>query len=80
MVLDEATSNVDRETDGLIQRLIREEFGGCTILTVAHRLETIRDADRVLVLEKGQVVEFESPEVLEGREGSLWGRLRGGRA
>lgn len=76
MVLDEATSNVDSETDALMQKLIREEFKECTILTVAHRLDTIADSDRIAVLDGGQLAEFESPEVLMGRE-SLFRELRG---
>ncbi len=59
LVLDEATSNIDLETDPLMQRLIREEFAGYTIITVAHRLEslyTILDSDRIVVLDAGKVV------------------------
>lgn len=76
MVLDEATSNVDSETDALMQKLIREEFKECTILTVAHRLDTIADSDCIAVLDGGRLVEFESPEVLMGRQ-SLFRELRG---
>ncbi|XP_034949722.1 multidrug resistance-associated protein 1 isoform X2 [Chelonus insularis] len=64
LILDEATAAVDLETDDLIQRTIREEFKDCTVLTIAHRLNTILDSDRVLVLDKGVVTEFDSPEVL----------------
>jgi ATP-binding cassette subfamily C (CFTR/MRP) protein 1 len=76
MVLDEATSNVDGETDALMQKLIREEFSECTILTVAHRLDTIADSDRIAVLDRGNLVEFESPAALMGRA-SLFRELRG---
>ena len=79
MVLDEATSNVDAETDALMQKLIKEEFAECTILTVAHRLDTIADSDRVAVLDGGRLVEFDRPEVLMEREGSLFSELRGGK-
>jgi ATP-binding cassette subfamily C (CFTR/MRP) protein 1 len=68
LVLDEATSNVDAETDQLIQKLIREEFGGYTIITVAHRLDTIRDSDWVAVLDGGRLVEWGRPEVVLGKE------------
>ncbi|KAJ8967485.1 hypothetical protein NQ314_002799 [Rhamnusium bicolor] len=64
LVLDEATAAVDLETDDLIQRTIREEFKNCTVLTIAHRLNTIMDSDRVIVLDKGQIVEFDTPSNL----------------
>ena len=64
IVMDEATAAVDVETDAAIQRTIREEFKGATCLTVAHRLNTILDSDRVLVLEQGRVVEFDTPQAL----------------
>lgn len=64
LVLDEATSNVDAETDQLMQRLIREEFKGYTIITVAHRLDTILDSDRIVVLDAGRVVEVGAPAQL----------------
>ncbi|KAH8194638.1 hypothetical protein TruAng_011196 [Truncatella angustata] len=62
LILDEATSNVDSKTDELMQRIIREEFAKHTILTVAHRLDTIRDADIILVMDKGQLIEIGTPE------------------
>ena len=68
-MLDEATSNVDAETDKLMQRLIREEFVGWTILTVAHRLDTILDSYKILVLDGGRVVQFGEPEELLSVEG-----------
>jgi len=67
VVLDEATSSVDRKTDELMQRIIREEFAGCTILAVAHRLETILDFDRIAVLDRGRLVECDSPSNLLAR-------------
>ena len=67
LVLDEATSSVDAETDQIVQRLIRDEFKDHTIITVAHRLDTIMDSDKVAVLEKGRLVEFESPRALLAR-------------
>ncbi|XP_011049414.1 PREDICTED: multidrug resistance-associated protein 1 isoform X2 [Acromyrmex echinatior] len=64
LILDEATAAVDLETDDLIQTTIRQEFKNCTVLTIAHRLNTILDSDRVIVLNKGLIVEYDSPEVL----------------
>ncbi|XP_054161116.1 multidrug resistance-associated protein 1-like [Oppia nitens] len=64
LILDEATAAVDVETDTLIQTTIRSEFANCTVLTIAHRLNTILDSDRVLVLSDGRVVVFDSLTVL----------------
>lgn len=69
LVLDEATSSVDVASDALMQRVIREEFAGCTILAVAHRLNTIMDFDRVAVLAEGELVELGRPEELVTKEG-----------
>jgi ABC-type multidrug transport system fused ATPase/permease subunit len=66
LLLDEATSAVDKETDTLIQRSIREEFANTTLLVVAHRLSTVIDFDRILVMNDGVAAEFGSPrELLE---------------
>lgn len=64
LILDEATAAIDLETDDLIQKTIRTEFKDCTILTIAHRLNTIMDSDKVIVLDKGMIVEFDSPGTL----------------
>ncbi|XP_071454835.1 multidrug resistance-associated protein 1-like [Hetaerina americana] len=72
LILDEATAAIDLETDELIQMTIREEFKECTILTIAHRLHTIMDSDRVIVLDKGRIVEFDSPTVLLNRKKSVF--------
>ena len=63
LVLDEATAAVDVETDHLIQATIRKSFSHCSTLTIAHRLDTIIDSDRVLVLDKGTALEFDTPEI-----------------
>ncbi|KAJ6223803.1 hypothetical protein RDWZM_002348 [Blomia tropicalis] len=68
LVLDEATANVDYQTDSLIQKTIRTEFASCTVLTIAHRLNTIIDCDRILVLYNGKIVEFDTPYQLLKRK------------
>ncbi|KAK0424582.1 hypothetical protein QR680_008734 [Steinernema hermaphroditum] len=72
LVLDEAAAALDLETDALIQRTIREHFRQCTVLTIAHRLNTVVDNDRLLVLERGQVKEFDSPHNLLADRDSLF--------
>ncbi|KAK6999835.1 multidrug resistance-associated protein 1 [Biomphalaria glabrata] len=71
-ILDEATAAVDMETDEFIQTCIREEFVGCTVLTIAHRLKTVLDYDRIMVLDDGEVVEFDSPKNLLSRVDSVF--------
>lgn len=80
LVLDEATAAVDVETDKLIQETIRAEFKDRTILTIAHRLNTILDSDKIVVLDKGRVAEFDSPEKLLANKDSMFYALaeRGG--
>ena len=75
IVLDEATANVDLKTDRVLQDVIRTKLTGHTVLTIAHRLETILDYDRVLVMDAGKAVEFDDPEILLGRTGSEFARL-----
>ena len=77
LILDEATSNVDHETDQLMQKIIREEFQEHTIITVAHRLETIADADVVAVLDAGALMEWGRPAELLERENSMFKSLHG---
>uniref|UniRef100_A0A6Q2YTH2 Multidrug resistance-associated protein 1 n=1 Tax=Esox lucius TaxID=8010 RepID=A0A6Q2YTH2_ESOLU len=72
LVLDEATAAVDLETDNLIQSTIRTQFDDCTVLTIAHRLNTIMDYTRVLVLDKGEMAEFDSPSALISKRGIFY--------
>ncbi|KAJ2075753.1 Multidrug resistance-associated protein 1 [Coemansia sp. S155-1] len=69
VVLDEATANVDLETDKSVQELIRKEFSDCTVLTIAHRLETIMNSDRIIVMDKGTIAEIGTPKELLAKDG-----------
>jgi ATP-binding cassette subfamily C (CFTR/MRP) protein 1 len=64
LILDEATASVDHNTDDHIQKTIRKSFNDCTVLTIAHRINTIMDNDRVMVLDKGEIIEFDTPSKL----------------
>ena len=61
LVMDEATANVDRDTEALIQEKIREKFNECTVVTIAHRLDTVIESDRILVMKEGEAIEFAHP-------------------
>ncbi|KAK2672248.1 hypothetical protein RAB80_012327 [Fusarium oxysporum f. sp. vasinfectum] len=77
LVLDEATAAVDVETDAMLQSTLRSPlFANRTIITVAHRLNTILDSDRVVVLDKGEVVEFDSPAELFKKQGVFYGLMK----
>lgn len=69
LVLDEATSNVDMQTDHFIQNCIHTKFADTTVITIAHRLNTIADYDKIIVMDRGQIVETGSPLELIEREG-----------
>ena len=70
--MDEATASVDMETDHKIQKMIREQFRDCTILTIAHRLHTIMDSDRILVVDDRKVAEFDTPATLLAAKGKFY--------
>ncbi|TPX65411.1 hypothetical protein SpCBS45565_g05227 [Spizellomyces sp. 'palustris'] len=72
LVLDEATAAIDVETDTIIQKTIREEFKDCTIITIAHRINTVMDNDRILVLDRGQIAEFDTPNNLLANKKSMF--------
>jgi ATP-binding cassette, subfamily C (CFTR/MRP), member 1 len=72
LIMDEATAAVDFETDSLIQQTIRQEFKNTTVLTIAHRIHTIMDYDKILVLDQGRVAEFDKPDVLLANTKSIF--------
>jgi ATP-binding cassette, subfamily C (CFTR/MRP), member 1 len=82
LLMDEATASIDEMTDHLIQDMIRYEFKNTTVITIAHRLNTIIQYDRIMVLDQGKIVEFDTPENLIKNEDSYFGLLirEGGKA
>jgi len=77
LVLDEATASVDFDTDVLIQKAIRSSFPNTTLLVIAHRLNTVMDMNRILALNAGEVVEFESPKkLIEDKNSMLYGMVQ----
>ncbi len=72
---DEATAHVDTDTDALIQQTLRTSFSTCTVLTVAHRLNTVLHSDLICVLHQGRVVEFGSPASLADQQGGRFAGL-----
>ena len=77
VIMDEATSSVDLETDAFVQRVIRAEFMHTTVITIAHRLNAILDADKILVLDAGHAIEFGPPKVLMANHQSAFREMVG---
>lgn len=75
VLMDEPTSSVDPKTDDLVQKIINKSFSDCTLLIIAHRLQTIKLCDKVLVLQNGSLAEFDKPSVLVNQNGSLFKRI-----
>ncbi|KAJ4748880.1 hypothetical protein LUZ62_083285 [Rhynchospora pubera] len=75
LVLDEATASIDNTTDAVLQKTIRNEFAGCTVITVAHRIPTVIDCNMVLAIDDGKSVEYDEPMKLMNTEGSLFREL-----
>ncbi|KAJ2157849.1 hypothetical protein GGF46_004212 [Coemansia sp. RSA 552] len=75
LVLDEATAAIDSKTDAIIQQSIRREFQDCTVLTIAHRINTIMDSDMVLVVDQGKVGEYDTPANLLQNKDGLFAQL-----
>ncbi|XP_074587470.1 ABC transporter C family member 8-like isoform X2 [Curcuma longa] len=75
LVLDEATASIDSATDAVLQRVIREEFSNCTVITIAHRVPTVVDSDMVMVLSYGKMVEYDEPSRLIENQSSAFSKL-----
>merc|ERR1712100_920240 len=75
LMMDEATASVDMDSDALIQRTVRDAFADCTVLTIAHRLNTIMDSDKVAFLEAGALAEFGEPADLLKDKTGLYTKL-----
>lgn len=75
IILDEATASVDPRTEAIVQRTIQEEFSDCTILTIAHRLQTILSCDRIIVMEAGCIVEMGRPGDLLSEANSVFSNM-----
>jgi len=72
LVLDEATASIDSATDAILQKVIRQQFSSCTVITIAHRVPTVTDSDRVLVLSYGKLLEYETPaKLLEDKQSAF---------
>lgn len=75
IVLDEATANMDPETDTLIHETIKKNFSLCTVFTIAHKLNSILDSDKVIVMEKGEIIEYDNPKNLLQNEESVFYKM-----
>lgn len=75
LVLDEASANVDPATDSLIRETIHAKFQDCTVLTVAHRLESVVDNDMILVIDNGEVIEYDRPYNLLNKENGAFASM-----
>ncbi|KAF5294168.1 hypothetical protein FQR65_LT10879 [Abscondita terminalis] len=77
LLLDEATANIDSQTDALIQKVIKKNFERCTVITIAHKLENILHNDKILVLDAGTIVQFDSPKkLLENKDGLFYDMVK----
>ncbi|CAD6272620.1 unnamed protein product [Miscanthus lutarioriparius] len=75
LVLDEATASIDSATDAILQRVIKKECSGCTVITIAHRVPTVTDSDMVMVLSYGKMIEYSRPSILMENKNSAFCKL-----
>lgn len=75
VVLDEATSNMDPETEVLVQKTIADNFANCTLFIIAHKLQSVVDCNRILVMERGSIVEYADPLILVENENSYFAKM-----
>lgn len=75
MLVDEATASIDYNSDAMLQKIIREQLKDSTMFTIAHRIDTIMSSDRIMVLDKGTILEFDSPQALLQRQESIFRKL-----
>jgi ATP-binding cassette subfamily C (CFTR/MRP) protein 1 len=75
LVLDEATASIDSATDAILQSVIRQQFTSCTVITIAHRVPTVTDSDRVMVLSYGKLLEYDTPAKLLEDKDSAFAKL-----
>ena len=75
VLIDEATANIDVKNDALIQKVISEKFKESTVLTIAHRLSTLQNSNKIMVMEQGKLVEFGSPSDLENKSGGIYSEM-----
>ena len=75
VLVDEATASIDFATDELLQRVIKDRLRDSTMITIAHRIDTILTSDRILVLDQGKIAELDPPQVLLSRPDSIFNKL-----
>jgi ABC-type multidrug transport system fused ATPase/permease subunit len=72
IIMDEVTANVDQGAEAMIHKIVREEFSQCTVIMITHKLDYVLECDKVMVLDKGRIVEFDCPSVLLNNKNGLF--------
>jgi ABC-type multidrug transport system fused ATPase/permease subunit len=75
VLVDEATASIDYASDEVLQKVIKEQLSNSTMFTIAHRIETIMSSDRIMVLDKGKILELDTPTALLQRQESIFRNL-----